>query len=410
MVGGGGTVVGGGMVGGGTGGIIVGPGGGAQVGMACCNTGGVCAGPGAAMGCGVGTDCTTCTSLAGPAVMTFVGVGQGDYVTETSYKYVGRGAGIFSMMAPKRSFLPQVLTVVAVVIVLIVGFLMWPENVTTTTTLPTTQLPTTQAPVVKGICEFWGDPHIKSFDGARLSFYGDGEFWVVKSAKIKIQGVYMGTKWTHGLAATSKIVVSGAFIGDKKIVVGSLETGPITVDGAPILSTFPSTYTSPAPFGFTINYNNQGQLVDKADHKPANSKIVHMDLLNGQVQIEVMRWDNYIDFKITMPKQTVQDGSCGNFNGNAADDTTDAIMQRIGARVADGDLLFAHRHTIDFTPEMQAMLTGDCTGAARIKAEAECRQELPAASAAVPTMMNSCLFDHCFGYNQHALRTAKTYD
>merc|ERR1712039_279805 len=123
--------------------------------------------------------------------------------------------------------------------------------------------------------------------------------------------------------------------------------------------------------------------------------------LPGQVNIEVMRWGNYVDLKIEMPKQMSQDGSCGNFNGRTDDDTTDAIMQRIGARVADGDLLFPRRQPVDFTPEMQAMLNAQCVGAARTTASVHCQQELPAASAASPNVMNSCLFNHCFGYNQH---------
>jgi hypothetical protein len=306
------------------------------------------------------------------------------------------------MVAPRRSFLPQVCGVLSLVLVIILVILFWPTEQPTTTT--TSTMAAVQAPV-KGTCEFWGDPHIKSFDGARLSFYGDGEFWIVKSDKIKIQGVYMGTKWTHGLAATSKIVVSGPVVGNKKIIVGSLETGPITVDGVPVLTTFPSTYNLQ---GGTLSYNNQGQLVDKADHDPASSKILHM-ALPAQLNIEVMRWENYIDLKIEMPKQTSQDGSCGNFNGRADDDSTDAIMQRIGARVADADLLFQHRHTVRFTPEMQAMLTKGCVGSKLTTAMAECNRELPAPSAASQNTMNSCLFDHCFGYNQHALRTAKTY-
>jgi len=342
--------------------------------------------------------------------MTFVGQGGGEYITETSYKYVGKGAGIFSMVAPRKSFLPQIAALIALVVVIVLVIILWPSPPTTTTTPMTTTfsttLPTTQSPLVKKICEFWGDPHIKSFDGARLSFYGDGEFWVVKSEKVQIQGVYMGTKWTHGLAATSKIVVSGSFVNNHKIVVGSLETGSITVDGQPVLAGFPSTYSLES--GGTLRYDANGELVDKADHDPSTTRIVHMELPSG-VTITVMRWKNYIDFKIEMPRLGEIDGSCGNFNGRTDDDTTEKIMERIGARVADGDLLFQHRHIVDFTAEMQAMLTAQCTGAALTKAQGECAQELPGPSAASVNTMNSCLFDHCFGYNQHALRTAKTY-
>merc|ERR1719436_2006340 len=101
-----------------------------------------------------------------------------------------------------------------------------------------------------------------------------------------------------------------------------------------------------------------------------------MDLPSG-VSLTVMRWQNYIDFKIEMPNLGSIDGSCGNFNGRSDDDTTEQIMERIGARVSDGDLLFQHRHIVDFTPEMQAMLASQCTGAARTKAQTECTAELP---------------------------------
>jgi len=351
-------------------------------------------------GAGCSAGCSACTVSMGPAVMTFVGQGHGDYITETTYKYVGPAAGLYSMLSPKKSFLPQIAMLVALVLIVILAVLLWPQPTTTTTPI------TTVAPVITRECLFWGDPHIKSFDGARLSFYGDGEFWIVKSDAVKIQGLYKGTKWTHGLAATSKIVVSGSFVQDRKIVVGSLETGDITVDGMPVLTSFPSTYSLDGTA--SLSYNSEGELVDKGDHDLASKRIVHMDL-SSHVRITVMRWENYIDFKIEMPQQPDQDGSCGNFNGRADDDTTEQIMERLGARVADGELLFQHRHVVAFTAEMQAMLAAQCTGASLAKATSECQMELPAASAADLNTLNSCLFDHCFGYNQHALRTAKTY-
>merc|ERR1719382_1085485 len=121
----------------------------------------------------------------------------------------------------------------------------------------------------------------------------------------------MGTKWTHGLAATSKIVVAGAHMRGHKIVVGSLETGAITVDGRPVLSIFPSTYDLEGIGKLT--YDSNGELVDKADHDPASTRILHMELPGG-VKITVMCWTNYIDFKVVMRQQEAQDGSCGNFN------------------------------------------------------------------------------------------------
>merc|ERR1712087_792523 len=50
---------------------------------------------------------------------------------------------------------------------------------------------------------------------------------------------------------------------------------------------------------------------------------------------------NYINAKITMPAQPGQDGHCGNFNNNVADDDRLQIRARVGTTgVAAGELLF----------------------------------------------------------------------
>ena len=77
-VGGGGVIGGGGVGGGGVIGGGGGVGGGGVIGGSC--GGMVCGGS----GCGEGAD-----------VITWVGTGQGSYIQETTYKYVGMGAGEF---------------------------------------------------------------------------------------------------------------------------------------------------------------------------------------------------------------------------------------------------------------------------------------------------------------------------
>merc|ERR1719197_2215022 len=68
--------------------------------------------------------------------------------------------------------------------------------------------------------------------------------------------------------------------------------------------------------------------------------------LPGSVQVQINRWTepsegNYINAKITMSAQPGQDGHCGNFNGNQADDDRLQIRARVGTTgVAAGDLLF----------------------------------------------------------------------
>jgi len=56
-------------------------------------------------------------------------------------------------------------------------------------------------------CKLWGDPHVIQFDqvgsdkNQAPSFYGDGDFWLVKSSTVSIQARFEGTKYTEGLAA-----------------------------------------------------------------------------------------------------------------------------------------------------------------------------------------------------------------
>merc|ERR1712151_1236850 len=123
-------------------------------------------------------------------------------------------------------------------------------------------------------------------------------------------------------------------MGGHTVVVGPMENGQITVDGQPVMQGFPSTYSIPGVA--TLSYNGMGQLVDDAQSH-LEKHIVHMDLPFG-VHLQVMRWANHINAKITMPPRAGgQDGSCGNFNGNADDDSTAGIEARMmGQRVPAG--------------------------------------------------------------------------
>merc|ERR1719382_307780 len=377
MVGGGGGVVGGGMVGGGG---IVGGGGGGVVG------GGGAIGGGAGQGGSVGCMACGCETAAGPAVMSFVGGGAGAYTQETTYKYVGMGAGEFDVVTPKKINMTCVLIgggIGLLLLVILLLLLLLPGATTTTTPMttalpfncntfdnpdmwsvskkaycceetgkgcpkpPTTALPfncnTRDNPEMwtaakkayccthggKGcgkICTLWGDPHVISFDqvgtdkNQALSFYGDGDFWVVKSSTVHIQGRFQGTKYTEGLAATNQIVVGGPFLKGHKIEVGTRDSGVLTVDGQPVMSTFPSSYHGA---GFTLTYDAQGEVPDVIP-EGNEKRIVHMELPLG-VKVRVYQWNNYVDVEIEMSPQPQQDGVCGNFNGNHADDTTQSV-------------------------------------------------------------------------------------
>jgi hypothetical protein len=261
-----------------------------------------------------------------------------------------------------------------------------------------------QAPVVQKRCIFWGDPHIETFDGGRPSFYGDGEFWIVKNKDVSIQGRYMGTKYTYGLAATNKVVIAGPFLHGHQIEVEPMDDGGrVVVDGREVCKELGTRYSIDNGLA-TIVHDDQGQLVDEAASQ-FKRHMVHISLPLG-IQLTVFRWTNYLDLDLRMPKLPGGvDGSCGNFNGDPADDSTQAIFSRVGARVKEGELLFRERATFGFTSEEYAMLK---TCATLPVAEKKCRAELENSHPTQPELY-ACMFDYCFGMNEHALRTARTY-
>jgi len=259
---------------------------------------------------------------------------------------------------------------------------------------------------VAKMCTLWGDPHVISFDqmdtdkSKAYSFYGDGDFWLVKSSTVSIQARFEGTKYTEGLAATNRIVVGGAFLHGHKIEVGTLDSGILTVDGQKVIAGFPGAYHQA---GWSVTYDGQGAVPDVIP-EGNEKRVVHMDLPLG-VKVTVFQWSNYMDVQIEMSKQPGQDGVCGNFNDNQGDDTTQAIMARIGARVRPGEGLLSGAALIEWTPQMNQMMQVECSATTRAAGQAKCTQYLGAAGNAV----NSCTFDYCFGMNVRARKHAKTY-
>jgi hypothetical protein len=258
-----------------------------------------------------------------------------------------------------------------------------------------------------GRCIFWGDPHIVTWDGARPSFYGDGEFWIVKNKQVYIQGRYMGTKYTYGLAATNKVVIGGPFLKGHTISVEPMENaGQILVDGRAVCPDLGCSFSLDGGLA-TIKHDDQGTLVDQAASK-FDRHMIHIDLPMN-IKLTVFRWTNYLDLDLRMPKlDGGVDGSCGNFNGNAADDTTQQIFQRVGARVATDSLLFRSRAGVPFSSEEYDMLqTCHVLAEAKQKCQTSLAKDL---GATVPVdELHACMFDECFGMNEHALHTARTF-
>merc|ERR1719245_2588360 len=99
------------------------------------------AGGGHANACGVsaGEDCTACGvgcggGGPGSGAMSYVGTGQGQYMAETTYKYVGCG-GDFDAVRPRRDFTCLITTCCLLSLLLLIPLLLWLLSGTPSTSL-----------------------------------------------------------------------------------------------------------------------------------------------------------------------------------------------------------------------------------------------------------------------------------
>lgn len=337
--------------------------------------------------CGEGCDMCGCMAACGggggSATMSWVGNGQGNYVAETTYKFVGKGGNFDVVSAPSRNWCCWIggPLLLLVLILGLLASLLGP--VTTTTPLPTG---------TEQDCIMWGDPHVKTFDGAFPNFYDEGEFNIVKTPEIWVQGRFLATEYTNGLAATNTVAIGGPLLGTNVFRVGPMDHGEITWNDMPIMTSMPATFNEE---NIIATYDDAGSLVDEAN-TDLEKHIVHIDLPMG-MHIQIMRWTNYVNLKVTMPPhQDGQDGTCGNFNNDLVDDSTEAIMSRMG-RIPREELLFKTRAPVG--PSGEHKTIADCSLDERNKAKGECLADKPELR---DTLLDDCVFDVCFGGDEFA--------
>jgi len=226
-----------------------------------------------------------------------------------------------------------------------------------------------------------------TFDRKRVDFYTPGEYWIVKSQNVHIQARYKPTHTTSGLSVTKELAFGGPFMQGHVLRISALSA---TYDGAVILPTFPADYANDV---VQVHYNSIGRTLQNGREGKA-LHIVHVTLPNN-VQVQINRWNepgegSYVNAKITMSAQPDQDGHCGNFNGNAADDDRLQIRARVGRTgVAVGQLLF---HTKTPVVQVNRPDINDCPAPRLDGAKDLCKKK---EHKFIPSMQ--CLIDVCFG-------------
>lgn len=243
----------------------------------------------------------------------------------------------------------------------------------------------------KKSCSLWGDPHIFTFDHSRLVFYSEGDFWVVKSSELLVQGRFQATEWTKNndqtdYSSMTQIIVGGPLVQNRKIQIGPMDSGKITCDGETILT----NYGSGKCGGATVTFNDKGDLVDNAMAFLPH-KVVRIYLPSGVV-MQVNRWPNFINAKIEMKPMTGQTGICGDFNGikKAALRAGKELHAKFGYGVPSHELLFPSSiplHIPTASPSNKR-----CSPEKRQKAQSICNDE---AKSAPGWSVAECLGDVC---------------
>jgi len=393
-------VYGGSYMGGGpAGGVSIEPTPGCGLGTGTADTGCCVGGPETQCG-GVGS---ACLESSGNMVTTtdwsYVGQGRGGYSANPSYSYVGEGAGSYSkdvIVTPYGCRIkPCCLLLPLLALIPLLYYLFKPcggmcDLFGLMCDACITPTPAPVGPIKE--CTIWGDPHIRTFDGARSDYYSSGEYWIVKSPNLWIQGRYLPTKMTNGLAVTKVIAIGGPIVKNGKLLISPIDA---MWNGAPVLTGFPSSFNVPGVL--ETRYDNTGMLLQKG-RAGKEKHIVHVKLFDGSpegIMIQINRWTeaaegNYVNGKITMHSTPGMDGHCGNFNNNAADDDRLQVRSRVGTTgVAPGDqFLFDAK-----TPVTQGNRPdiNNCPPATLDTAKADCKKKY---GGFIPPM--HCLLDYCF--------------
>jgi len=256
-----------------------------------------------------------------------------------------------------------------------------------------------------GKCAIFGDPHVISFDrvyGPPVTMTDPGEFHLIKSDRLNIQGRFGYTRRFPTASSTIGIAVQGKFIKDHSLVV--TYTGPkyghegfkVWWDGKRILEKYPSTFTS-----------DDGLLQAKHDamdpekyHREGRHTIggtegllpSYLFQLSSDLMVYVLIGpDNCNAIIETKKLDGLQDGYCGNFNCDQGDDALGALKSRgMASPISAAESLFTQGEAAPAwsMEKVVSPTLEDCDPKLKAKAEKQCRG-LPNGEE------EACIFDAC---------------
>jgi len=218
------------------------------------------------------------------------------------------------------------------------GSLTWLATSTTTTLpwIPLPILPQTRPPLQPiaystvpvtverpagakiGACGLWGDPHLRTFDNDRLDCYSEGNFWIVNSDTVWIQGRYEPRDGPRRREVTYL----------QKVAVG----GPFLMGNTLMIETHTLWWNS-------VSYNILGSCDGNGDNCVKHD--LEFSAMDGKVMVKCSEGKTALICKVTLPNDvqikmvsyrisrravscslvvvmrqiTGQDGQCGAFKG-----------------------------------------------------------------------------------------------